>query len=188
MNRRWAEISRDALLSPRMAAAAVDGGICFVVMGLATVLAFVLADSVPVLLWVLGFLALVHAFPVAYFALFESSRAQATPGKRLAGIIVESIDGERISFLGAVLRNGLKLVLLLVLAAVFSLPFWLMVLLSSLVIPLDTKTARESAEITITWVSIAVAAVFIVARSGWKEHRQAFYDEIIGYQVVRKHL
>jgi uncharacterized RDD family membrane protein YckC len=39
-----------------------------------------------------------------YFALIESSRWQATLGKRLAGIVVQDSNGNRISFLRAFSR------------------------------------------------------------------------------------
>lgn len=48
----------------------------------------------------LFFVALIVNFVLAwlYFALFESSGMQATPGKRLLGMKVTDMDGEQISF------------------------------------------------------------------------------------------
>jgi uncharacterized RDD family membrane protein YckC len=47
---------------------------------------------------------------VLYFAWFESSRFQATPGKMLLGIIVTDTVGRRISFLRALGRNIGKII------------------------------------------------------------------------------
>jgi uncharacterized RDD family membrane protein YckC len=41
---------------------------------------------------------IVVIFSWLYFACFESSNLQGTPGKRLMGILVTDLDGERISF------------------------------------------------------------------------------------------
>jgi uncharacterized RDD family membrane protein YckC len=53
-----------------------------------------------------GALALVVS--TAYFAGFECSRLQATPGKILLGLKVTDLRGERIGFIRAVLRFFLK--------------------------------------------------------------------------------
>lgn len=45
-----------------------------------------------------------------YFAWFESSRFQATPGKMLLGIIVTDTAGQRVSFLRALGRNLGKII------------------------------------------------------------------------------
>ena len=42
---------------------------------------------------------------ILYFALFESSHFQATPGKMILGIIVTDMQGQRVSFLRALGRN-----------------------------------------------------------------------------------
>ena len=44
-----------------------------------------------------------------YFAVFESSKWQATPGKKLLGLKVTDIDGERIGFGRAIARTLLKI-------------------------------------------------------------------------------
>ena len=44
-----------------------------------------------------------------YFAVFESSKWQATPGKKLLGLKVTDLDGERIGFGRAIARNLLKI-------------------------------------------------------------------------------
>jgi len=44
-----------------------------------------------------------------YFALLESSRFQATPGKRLMGLVVTDLEGRRISFGRATGRHFAKL-------------------------------------------------------------------------------
>lgn len=45
-----------------------------------------------------------------YFAVLESSRRQATVGKRALGLRVSRVDGRRISFERGLARNGLKLI------------------------------------------------------------------------------
>jgi uncharacterized RDD family membrane protein YckC len=57
----------------------------------------------------LWFVLLILAIFVLYFAWFESSRLQATPGKLALGIIVTDMEGKRITFLRAVGRNAGKL-------------------------------------------------------------------------------
>lgn len=57
----------------------------------------------------MGFLTL--TLPVMlYFAAFESAGMQATPGKRLLGLVVATADGDRIGFLRAFGRSTLKFV------------------------------------------------------------------------------
>jgi uncharacterized RDD family membrane protein YckC len=48
------------------------------------------------------------AFPSLYGAAFESSGWQATPGKRILGIYVTGLRGQRVTFLRAFLRNLAK--------------------------------------------------------------------------------
>ena len=50
-----------------------------------------------------------------YCAVFESSKWQATPGKKLLGLKVTDLDGERIGFGRAIARNLLKIPSLLIL-------------------------------------------------------------------------
>jgi uncharacterized RDD family membrane protein YckC len=45
-----------------------------------------------------------------YYAWFESSRYQATPGKLAVGMIVVDLEGNRISFRKALVRNLSKIV------------------------------------------------------------------------------
>lgn len=55
------------------------------------------------LAWLIPFLGSFLA-ALIYKPFFESSRLQATPGKALLGLRVESIDGQRISFRTAMIR------------------------------------------------------------------------------------
>lgn len=57
-----------------------------------------------------GFLLLVFVGPYIWFAAFESSSWQATPGKRALSLKVTSEEGNRISFLNAFGRNIGKIV------------------------------------------------------------------------------
>ena len=52
---------------------------------------------------------------LVYFAAFESSKFQGTPGKRAMGLIVTDFDGNRISFLRAVGRYFAKILSALIL-------------------------------------------------------------------------
>ena len=47
---------------------------------------------------------------ILYFAFFESSAMQATPGKKAMGIVVIDLDGKRISFWRAFIRNCGKII------------------------------------------------------------------------------
>ena len=53
------------------------------------------------------------AVHLIYWPVFESSILQATPGKRLLGLRVTDLEGERISFVRALLRNVAKALSLL---------------------------------------------------------------------------
>lgn len=53
-------------------------------------------------------IAWVAASPSLYGALFESSLWQATPGKRILGIYVTGLGGQRVTFLRAFFRNLAK--------------------------------------------------------------------------------
>jgi uncharacterized RDD family membrane protein YckC len=58
--------------------------------------------------WIWLGLALLAGY-FLYFAFFECSAFQATPGKMVLGIIVTDHEGNRVSFLRALGRNGAKL-------------------------------------------------------------------------------
>lgn len=82
----------------RMVAAALDQSIVFIV-SYALIMAFVMAGTTSqrasFLSALLGFVVLVLNW--AYFAIMESSRSQATLGKRLLGLQVVSKQGQPIS-------------------------------------------------------------------------------------------
>ncbi len=65
--------------------------------------------SSPWLGQILGFLTMTVP-TLLYFAVFESSRFEATLGKRLLGLRVCDLHGQRLRFGSAILRNGLKFV------------------------------------------------------------------------------
>ncbi|ACC97734.1 RDD domain containing protein [Elusimicrobium minutum Pei191] len=54
-----------------------------------------------------------------YFAIFESSKLQATPGKLSIGIRVTGLNGERITFLRALGRTAAKIISVIILAIGF---------------------------------------------------------------------
>jgi uncharacterized RDD family membrane protein YckC len=72
-------------------------------------------DGIPfvlpwfVLSW-LWLILVIVAGHLLYFAWFECSRYQATPGKMLLGIVVTDLEGQRVSFLRALGRNAGKII------------------------------------------------------------------------------
>ena len=58
--------------------------------------------------YAVGWILAICSSGLLYFAWFESSPLQATPGKMAVGLIVTDLDGERISFWQAVGRNSAK--------------------------------------------------------------------------------
>ena len=78
----------------RYAAAFIDGGIFFVVCFIAGFVFSVFQLEVEPVIW----LAIVLVVAWLYFALFECSSSQATPGKMAVGIKVTDMGGDRISF------------------------------------------------------------------------------------------
>lgn len=108
-----------AAFSKRLAAAVVD-----------TIVAGIAASSAGSVVTGLGLLLTGDALlPVGmvfgaiamwlYFALFESSGRQATPGKQMLGVVVTDLAGQRISFARATGRFGAKIVSTLPLYAGF---------------------------------------------------------------------
>jgi uncharacterized RDD family membrane protein YckC len=101
----------------RLPAYLIDCGVCVL---------FLLATFIVASLWsLLGGLAglsfgvwLIVAFVVSwfYFGLFETFWNGQTPGKRLIGLRVLSVDGQPINAMQAVMRNVLR--------SVDALPFW----------------------------------------------------------------
>lgn len=67
-------------------------------------------DPQKILAASLGFYALVLPITALYFILMESGAGQATLGKRMVGIIVTDLNGQRISFLKALGRLAGKIV------------------------------------------------------------------------------
>jgi uncharacterized RDD family membrane protein YckC len=109
-----------------------------------------------------------------YYALFESSRWQATWGKRLLGLRVVTTLGAPVSLPRALWRNALKLIPWeLTHACLWRIPGW----------PFapETPPLWVSVGLVLVWV---VAAVYIVSlvlsRSG-----QTLYDRLAGVRVVR---
>ncbi len=78
-------------------------------------------SHLPVLAWtdLLGLL-----LPLAYYALLESSRWQATVGKRVCGLRVTRLDGQRISLPRAIGRYFAKFLSALILCIGFLMIAW----------------------------------------------------------------
>jgi uncharacterized RDD family membrane protein YckC len=62
--------------------------------------------------------------PWLYFALFESSPRQATPGKMICGVIVTNLNGQRISFARATGRYFAKFLSALIFCIGFMMAGW----------------------------------------------------------------
>ena len=108
-----------------------------------------------------------------YFALSESSPAQATFGKRARGLRVVAVGGEAVGFPRALARNALKLIPWeLTHACLWRIPGW----------PLDPQTppAWVSVGLVMVWVIVALYAVsLLVSKRG-----QTVYDRLAGVRVV----
>lgn len=106
--RRAAALSIDGLIL------SVPSGIVFTVFFLPTISAIVsnVGDQERIVSLVLASIfgwvwlgMLIFAIRILYFALFESSRFQATPGKLALGLVVTDMQGQSVSFLRALGRN-----------------------------------------------------------------------------------
>lgn len=108
-----------------------------------------------------------------YFALFESSRWQATWGKRALGLRAMTIHGERAGFLRALWRNALKLLPWeLTHACLWRIPGW----------PFDPQTPPLwiTVGLILVWVIVAVYIVSLLySRSG-----QTLYDHLAGMRIA----
>lgn len=109
-----------------------------------------------------------------YFAVFESSRWQATWGKRVLGLRVVTTSGARVSFLRALWRNALKLIPWeLTHACLWRIPGW----------PFapETPPLWITVGLILVWVVVAVYVLSLVfSRTG-----QTLYDWLAGVRVAR---
>lgn len=108
-----------------------------------------------------------------YFALFEASRAQATWGKRVVGLRVETTSGTPVSFPRALWRNALKLIPWeLTHACLWRIPGW----------PLapETPPVWVSVGLILVWVVVAIYVVSLVL----SRTQQTLYDTLAGVRVV----
>jgi uncharacterized RDD family membrane protein YckC len=109
-----------------------------------------------------------------YFALFESSRWQATWGKRVLGLRVVTTTGARVGFLRALWRNALKLIPWeLTHACLWRIPGW----------PFapETPPLWITVGLILVWVVVVVYVLSLVfSRTG-----QTLYDWLAGVRVVR---
>lgn len=123
---------------------------------------------------ILGFAVL--TFPVlAYFALFESSNAGATPGKRLLGIRVSSRDGGRLPLPRGFVRSAVKLLPWEAThAALRLIPGW----------PADVEGLPATAALLLAAVWLLVVLYLVVPIL--HPDRRAPYDLAAGSIVVRE--
>jgi RDD family protein len=109
-----------------------------------------------------------------YFALLESSRWQATIGKRVMGLRVTTLDDGRVGFLRALLRNALKLIPWeLAHTCLWRIPGW----------PLNPQEPPiwVTLGLVLVWVVVAVYAIGLaISRTG-----QTPYDHLANVRVER---
>jgi uncharacterized RDD family membrane protein YckC len=109
-----------------------------------------------------------------YFALTESSRWQATIGKRAVGLRVTTMDGGQISLPRALLRNALKLIPWeLAHACLWRIPGW----------PLNPQEPPiwVTLGLILVWVVVAVYAISLaISKTG-----QTLYDHLASVRVER---
>ncbi|HEY1391004.1 MAG TPA: RDD family protein [Ktedonobacterales bacterium] len=108
-----------------------------------------------------------------YFAIFESSRWQATWGKRVLGLRAMTTSGKRAGFLRALWRNALKLLPWeLTHACLWRIPGW----------PFDPQTPPLwiNMGLILVWVIVAVYVIsLLVSRTG-----QTLYDHLAGMRIA----
>ncbi|HEU4782992.1 MAG TPA: RDD family protein [Ktedonobacterales bacterium] len=108
-----------------------------------------------------------------YFAIFESSRWQATWGKRVLRLRAETTSGERAGFLRALWRNALKLLPWeLTHACLWRIPGW----------PFDPQTPPLwiNVGLILVWVIVVVYVVsLLLSRTG-----QTLYDHLAGMRIA----
>jgi len=108
-----------------------------------------------------------------YFAIFESSRWQATWGKRVLGLRAETTSGERAGFLRALWRNALKLLPWeLTHACLWRIPGW----------PFDPQTPPLwiNVGLVLVWVIVAVYVISLIfSRTG-----QTLYDHLADMRIT----
>jgi uncharacterized RDD family membrane protein YckC len=108
-----------------------------------------------------------------YFAIFESSRWQATWGKRVLGLREVTTSDERAGFLRALWRNALKLLPWeLTHACLWRIPGW----------PFDPQTPPLwiNVGLILVWVIVVVyVASLLFSRTG-----QTLYDHLAGMRIA----
>lgn len=126
----------------------------------------------PVRAQLLGF-ALLTLPVVLYFALWEGSTRQATPGKRTLGLRVVSVSGTRLPWPRSLLRSALKF-------APWELAHAVIWRLAGGSSPMDTLPAPAAAGLGAVWLLVAWYLLMpVLSRT-----RQTPYDRLAGAFVV----
>lgn len=108
-----------------------------------------------------------------YFAIFESSRWQATWGKHVLRLRAETTSGERAGFLRALWRNALKLLPWeLTHACLWRIPGW----------PFDPQTPPLwiNVGLILVWVIVVIYVVSLLL----SHTRQTLYDYLAGMRIA----
>ncbi len=108
----------------RVQAALIDGGITTVILIVAGLLATPVYQSFPQLVRVFLFPIYLYASVFLFYAIFECSSKQGTPGKQAFRLRVVDMNGRRISFGRASARTLGKILSTLALMIGWLMPLW----------------------------------------------------------------
>ena len=126
--------------------------------------------------WFDAFAFLVLVLPVIlYFSVTEASRWQASLGKRKLGLQVDSLDGQRISWIRSFVRSGLKfLPWQIAHTCIFHIPGW----------PAHVQNIPPGVEfgLVIVWLLVSASVIFLA----FDPSHRTLYDRIAGTVVKRK--
>jgi uncharacterized RDD family membrane protein YckC len=126
---------------------------------------------------------LCQIFGWLYYAIFESSQKQATPGKLLLSLKVTDANNQRISFGRSTLRHLLK--------AAFLFPAILVLVMGGLYIPIGSGTPGQNIKtlailLALTILLSPVLFFIFYGMSGWTRKKRAFHDIGSGCYIARK--
>lgn len=147
---------------PRVAAAIIDNLIFTIPLGI--IIWFDISGTVAAILYLL------------YFAGFESSKKQATPGKQVMNLRVADQHGNRISFWRALARAGLKLGIIPI---VFVRS---MFIICAIFFP----NLSDENMVTLTAFTSLAASILNCLFICWTSKKQALHDLFCG-SIVYKH-
>ncbi len=126
------------------------------------------------------FLILPYAVPLFYFAWYESSGSQATPGKRLMGLRVIGLDGRKIDYDRALAKSITQYIILAILSTIVAIavaiPFGLL--------SLDKVVADPVVQIFV-FILESIAAMIFMCLPILKSRKQTLLDAMLGRMVIK---